>query len=230
MKLNIIEKVDGPTPWVSPIVVAPKPKNLNEIRLCVDMREPNKAILRSRHITPTLDDMILDLNGSKVFPKMNLRNGYHQLELSEDSRNITTFTTHVGLRRYKRLSFGVSSAAEIFQNTLSNVLKGLDGVRNIADDIIVFGRNQEEHNKRLCKLFERLKERNLTLNKAKCEFNKDKLEFYGHIFSANGISADPKKISAIRNTQIPKDVGEVRSLFGYDELCGTFHSKLLHRD
>ena len=159
MKLNIIEKVDGPTPWVSPIVVAPKAKNLNEIRLCVDMREPNKAILRSRHITPTLDDMILDLNGSKVFSKMDLRNGYQQLELSDDSRNITTFTTHVGLRRYKHLSFGVSSAAEIFQNTLSNVLEGLDGVRNISDDIIVFGRNQEEHDKRLCKLFERLKKR-----------------------------------------------------------------------
>lgn len=141
-KLDIIEKVDGPTPWVSPIAVAPKPKNPNEIRLCVDMREPNKAILRSRHITPTLDDMILDLNGSKVFSKMDLRNGYHQLELiSEDSRNITTFTTHVGLRRYKPMSFGVSSAAEIFQNTLSNALEGLDGVRNISDDIIVFGRN-----------------------------------------------------------------------------------------
>ncbi|VDI68014.1 Hypothetical predicted protein [Mytilus galloprovincialis] len=93
-KQDIIEKVDGPTPWVSPIVVAPKPKNKNEIRLCVDMREPNKAILRSRHITPTLDDMILDLNGSKVFSKMDLRSGYHQLELNEESRNITTFTTH----------------------------------------------------------------------------------------------------------------------------------------
>jgi hypothetical protein len=99
--------------------------------------------LHSRHITPTLDDMILDLNGSKVFSKMEVRNGYHRLELSEDSRNITIFTTHVGLRRYKRPSFGVSSAAEIFQNTLSNVLEGLDGVRNISDDIIVFGRNQD---------------------------------------------------------------------------------------
>ncbi|VDI13786.1 protein SFI1 [Mytilus galloprovincialis] len=169
------------------------------------MREPNKAILRSRHITPTLDDMILDLNGSKVFSKMDLRSGYHQLELNEESRNITTFTTHVGLRRYKRLSFGVSSAAELFQNTLSNALEGLDGVRNISDDIIVFGRNQDEHDKRLEKLFARLKEKNLTLNKAKCEFNKNKLEFYGHIFSADGISADPRKISAIRNTTIPKD-------------------------
>jgi hypothetical protein len=114
-QLYIIDKVDGPTPWVSPIVVAPKPKNPFEIRLCVDMIEPNKVNLRSRHITPTLDDMMLDLNGSKVFSKMDLGNGYHQLELSEDSRNITTFTTHVALRRYTRLSFGVSSAAEIFQ-------------------------------------------------------------------------------------------------------------------
>ena len=72
-KLDIIERVDGPTPWVSPIVVAPKQKNPNEIRLCVYMRLPNKAILRSRHITPTLDDMILDLNGTKVFSKCDLK-------------------------------------------------------------------------------------------------------------------------------------------------------------
>ena len=84
------------------------------------------------------------------------------------------------------------------------------------------GTKIEGHDNRLCKLFERLKERNLTLNKAKCEFNKDKLEFCGHICSANGISADPKKISAIRNTQIPKDVGEVRSLLAMTNYVGRF--------
>ena len=71
--MDVIERVDGPTPWVSVIVEAPKPKNPNEIRLCVDMRLPNKAILRSRHISPTLDDMILDLNGGKVFSKCDLK-------------------------------------------------------------------------------------------------------------------------------------------------------------
>jgi hypothetical protein len=74
-------------------VIGYAPKNTFEIRLCVDMREPNKVNLLSRHITPTLDDMMLDLNGSRVFSKMDLGNGYHQLELSEDSQNITTFTT-----------------------------------------------------------------------------------------------------------------------------------------
>ncbi|VDI13935.1 Hypothetical predicted protein [Mytilus galloprovincialis] len=192
-RLDIIERVHGPTPWVSPIVVAPKPKSPGEIRICVDMRLPNQAIQRERHITPTIDDLIVDLNGAKVFSKMDLLNGYHQLELTQESRNITTFTTHVGLRRYKRLSFGVTSAAEIFQNTLSTALEGLNGVRNISDDIIVFGASQDEHDTRLTALFQRINEKGLTLNKKKCEFNKDSLEFYGHIFSSKGISADPRK-------------------------------------
>lgn len=104
-ELDIIEKVDGPTPWVSPIVVAPKPKNPDEIRICVDMRLPNKAVKRERHITPTIDDIIVELTGAKVFSKLDLNSGYHQVELSPESRYITTFTTHVGLRRYKRLIF-----------------------------------------------------------------------------------------------------------------------------
>lgn len=77
-QLDIIEKIDGPTPWVSPIVVAPKPKKPEEIRICVDMRQVNTAIKRERHITPTIDDVMLDLNGSRVFSKLDLNSGYHQ--------------------------------------------------------------------------------------------------------------------------------------------------------
>ena len=94
-KLDIIEKVEGPTPWISPIVVVPK-KN-DSIRICVDMRLPNKVIERERHITPTIDDIITELNGAQLFSKIDLNNGYHQLVLQEESRYITTFTTHVGL-------------------------------------------------------------------------------------------------------------------------------------
>ena len=108
-ELDIIENVKGPTPWISPIVVVPK-KN-NTIRICVDMRQPNCAIERERHITPTIDDIINQLNGSSVFSKLDLTAGYHQCILDEQSRYITTFTTHIGLRRYKRLSFGINSAS-----------------------------------------------------------------------------------------------------------------------
>ena len=95
-----IEQVTGPTPWVSPIVVAPKPKSPSQIRLCIDMREANRAIQRERHISPTLDDLIHDLNGATVFSHLDLHSGYHQLELHPDSRYITTFSTHLGLRRF----------------------------------------------------------------------------------------------------------------------------------
>ena len=90
-QMGVIEKVTGPTPWVSPLVVAPKPKQLEDIRLCVDMRLPNRAIHRERHITPTIDEIITDLNGARWFSKIDLNSGYHQLELDEASRYITTF-------------------------------------------------------------------------------------------------------------------------------------------
>ena len=128
---DIVEEVEGPTPWVSPIVAAPKLKDLKAVRLCVDMRMANQAILRERHLTPTVDDIIHDLNGASVFSKLDLNQGYHQLELGPESRYITTFTTHLGLRRYKRLNFGISSAAEVFQNAIQTALSGLPGVRNM---------------------------------------------------------------------------------------------------
>ena len=222
--LDIIERVDGPTDWVSPIVVAPKPKSkTNEIRICVDMRLPNQAIKRTRHIIPTIDDVIVDLNGARVFSKLDLRNGYHQLMLApEKSRNVTTFTTHVGLRRYKRLNFGINSAAEIFQNTISTALEGLEGVRNISGDIIVYGRNQNEHDERLEAVLKRLQDKNLTLNKGKCEFNKRKLEFFGFVFGENGMSADPKKCEVIKNTPPPTNVSELRSFLALTNYVSRF--------
>ena len=104
--LDIIEHVDGPTDCVLLIVVASKPKSKSkEIRICVDMRLQNLAIKCTGHIIPTIDDMIVDFNGARVFYKLNLSRGYYQMLLSPKSRNVTTFTTHVGLRRYKRLTF-----------------------------------------------------------------------------------------------------------------------------
>lgn len=186
------------------------------------MRLPNKAIQRTRHITPTMDDIIHDLNGAKIFSKLDMNAGYHQIELEEQSRYITTFTTHVGLRRYKRLNFGISSAAEIFQQTVSESLQGLQGVKNMSDDIIVYGETQEQHNTRLRKVMERLRERNITLNRPKCEFNKQKLSFFGYVFSAYGISADPAKIQAIKSAKSPTNTSEVKSFLGMTNYVSRF--------
>ena len=221
-ELDIIEDVKGPTPWVSPIVAAPKPGNPEQIRICVDMRCANKAVMRTRHITPTLEELLSDLNGATMFSKLDLNKGYHQCELDESSRYITTFSTHLGLKRYKRLSFGISSAAELFQNAIEQSLIGLQGVKNMSDDILVWGKNAEEHDKNLESVFQRLQEKNLTLNKAKCQFHLDKINFFGHILSSKGVECDPQKTQAVLEASPPQNVEEVRSFLGVVGFCSRF--------
>ena len=220
--LDIIELAEGPTSWVSPIVAAPKPRNSEEIRLCGDYRRPNQALLRERHPIPTVDELMEEMSGAVVFSKLDLKAGYHQIVLEENSRNITTFCTHKGLFRYKRLPFGLSCASEVFQNAMQQALQGLDGVRNIADDIIVWGKNQAQHDKNLEALLQRLVVKKLTLNLEKCKFNQPSLWFYGYTLSKDGLSADPKKVEAIKNFKTPTDVSQLRSFLGLANYCSRF--------
>ena len=108
---DIIEKVSEPTGWVSPPVVTPK-KDQSQIRLNVDMRVANQAIPRRHTQHPTIDDVVNELSGSTVFSHLDMSKGYHQLELDLSARNISTFSTHIGLYIYKRLNYGTRSAAE----------------------------------------------------------------------------------------------------------------------
>ena len=122
---DIIERVEGPTTWISPVVVAPKPSG--DIRLCVDMRRANEAIIRERLPIPTVDEVLESLNGSTVFSKLDLRWGFHQIELEPNSRDITSFATDDGIFRYKRLSFGVNAAPEKYQHIITQTMAGLKG-------------------------------------------------------------------------------------------------------
>lgn len=218
---DVIEQATGPTPWASPVVVV-VPKPSGEVRLCVDMRRVNAAIVRERHPIPTVDEVIQELSHSTHFSKIDLKKGYHQIELAEESRGITTFVTHKGLFRYKRLVFGISSAPEAYQHIMQQVLSGCDGVVNISDDIVVHGKTQEEHDNRLEQAMERLKQRGLTVNPDKCEFDMDKMTFMGHVISKEGISPSHDKVSAIKNAREPKTASEVRSFLGLVNFCARF--------
>ena len=218
--LDIIEPAQGPTPWVNPVVVVPK--SGEDIRLCIDMRRANEAILRARHPIPTVEEIRQSMNGSKVFSKLDLKWGYHQLELTPNSREITTFVTHCGLFRYKRLLFGVSSASEQYQYEIQTALAGIDGQANISDDIIVYGKDKEEHDARLERVIKRLGERGLTLNAAKCQFSMDKLTFVGMVLSGNGISCAAEKVEAITSAREPRNASETRSFLGLVNYCGRF--------
>ena len=187
-------------------------------RICVDMRAANQAIERERHPVPTVEDLIVDLNGAIVFSKIDLNQGYHQFELEKNCRSITAFATHVGLR----LSFGVNSAAEISQKSIEEVLQGIKGVRNISDDIIVFGRSQTDHDNALRAALQRMRENNLTANPDKCLFNQSSIDFFDHRFSADGISADDEKVSSLINASPPRNATEARIFLGLAQYLSRF--------
>ncbi|CAB3993644.1 Hypothetical predicted protein [Paramuricea clavata] len=190
-KLGVIERRGGPNPL--------------GIAYCCGTKAQvtRKAVQRERHITPTIKEIIADLNGANVFSKLDLNQGYNQLELAPESRYITTFSTQLGLMRYKRLNFGISSAAEIFLNAIRESLDFIPGAINISDDILVFGKTQKEHDQALAAVFQRLRERGLTLNKLKCEYSKNSLEFFGYVFGADGNGPRSKESPRYPKPQSP---------------------------
>ena len=138
LESGIIEEVpEGPTGWVSPLVVIPKADG--DIQICVDMRCAKQAIVRERPPIPTIEEVLQDLNGSTVFSHVDLKWGFHQILLAEESRHVTTFVTHHGLYRYTQLTFGITSVPEKYQQIIRDVLRGCEGVTNIADDLIIHG-------------------------------------------------------------------------------------------
>ena len=210
------------------MVAFPKQHNPNEIRLCVDLRQPNKAVQRHRHPTPTIDKITNELNGACVFCKLDLRSSYHQIELTPESHYLTTFVTHKELRRYTRLLFGLSSASEVFQYVIQQALQGIKGVKNISDDIIVFGCTQEEHDAALANTFQRLREKSLTLNGPKCVYNKKNPAFFGYVFSAKGMSSSKGRCYLGRDTT-NDSIGDPK-FPRVDWILFAIYSKLRHFD
>jgi hypothetical protein len=102
--------------------------------------------------------------------------------------------------------FGINAASEMFQNEIAKLLVGLPGCKNISDDIIVYGRNDKEHDKNLRGVLTCFRQNNAKLNRGKCSFRQREVVFFGHAFSASGVQADPKKIETIKNMQAPRNV------------------------
>ncbi|PFX12869.1 Retrovirus-related Pol polyprotein [Stylophora pistillata] len=217
---DIVEPVEGPTLWVSPVVVVPK--HWGDIRLLVDIRKANEAIVRERHLIPTVDDILYQLNGSKVFSKLDLKWGFHQIELEQQSRVITTFITHKGLSRYKRLMFGISSASELYQHTIQQVLAGCEGAYNICDDIFIHGRTVEEHDSRLQKTIKCISDKGLTLNPEMCVFRMPQLTFMGYLLSRKGIGPTESRVDAVVRAKEPTNAEEVRSFLGLVNFSARF--------
>ena len=220
----MISKVSEPTPWCAGMVVVPKKSG--SVRICVDLKPLNQSVLREVHPLPKVDETLAQLAGAKIFSKLDANSGFWQIPLSQPSRLLTTFITPMGRYSFNKLPFGISGAPEHFQRRMSELLTGLQGVLCQMDDILVFGKDQAEHDQRLEAVLRRIEDASVTLNPQKCEFNKDKLTFLGHVIDAEGISADPEKTEAIRKMSPPTSVSELRRFLGMANQLGKFTPNL----
>ena len=192
----------------------------------MDLKPLNESVLREVHPLPKVDETLAQLSGAKIFSKLDANSGFWQIPLAKPSRLLTTFITPYGRYCFNKLPFGLSSAPKHFQKRMSQILTGLEGVLCQTDDVLVFGKNQEQHDARLATALERIRTSGATLNPEKCEFRKTKLTFLGHVIDGRGIHADPEKTSAILNMSTPTNISELRRFMGMANQLGKFSKNL----
>ena len=207
-KLGVISKVETPTEWCAGMVVVPK-KSSGSIRICVDLRPLNENVMRENFPLPKVDEILAQLAGARVFSKLDANMGFWQIPLSPECRSLTTFITPLGRFHFNKLPFGVSCASELFQRRMAVILEGLEGVLCLVDDVLVFGSDQQEHDRRLRVVLERLNKARVTLNAEKCAFSRKEIKFLGHVVNHRGVHPDPDKTMAFQMMPKPKDVSEL---------------------
>jgi transposase InsO family protein len=219
-KLEIIRKVEEPTPWCAPIVPVPKPNG--QVRLCVDYKKLNESVERELHMLPSVDQVLGQMGEAKVFSKLDANSGFHQIKLAPESQLLTTFISPYGRYCYQRLPFGINSAPEHYQKQVQKIIGDLQGVACLMDDIVVYGRTLEEHNERLDKCLQKLSAAGITLNRSKCSFHQEEIVFLGHVVGQHGIKAHAAKTTAIQEMEEPTDLKSLRRFLGMVNQMGKF--------
>ena len=202
------------SPYGSPILLVKKKDS--DYRFCVDYRKLNDSTVKDRYPLPRRDETIDALHGAKYFSTLDLASGYWQIELDEECKQKTAFTTEFGHFEFNRMPFGLQGAPSSFQRLMNHIFREELNVFALVylDDIIVFSRTLEEHFRNLETVFRRLREAGLKLKLKKCSFEKNSVPYLGHIVSADGLATDPKKISAMTNFPPPRNVKQLQTFLG----------------
>ena len=198
--------------WASSIVLVEK-KDGN-LRFCIDLRKLNARMVKDAYALPRIEETLDYLAGSKWFSALDLKSGYWQVELDEESKPLTAFTARpLDFYESERMPFGATNAPATFQRLMETCLGDLhlNCCLIYLDDIIVFAKTQEDAITRLGTVFQKLQEVALKLQPSKCELFKTSLLYLGHVVSEDGIRTDPKKIEAVLQWPIPVTVTDVRS-------------------
>lgn len=209
---GVIELSDSP--WSSAVVLVKKKDGTQ--RFCVDYRALNDRTVKDSYPLPRIDDTLDALVGARWFSTLDLKSGYHQVEMAEEDKPKTAFSFGQGLWQFNVMPFGLCNAPGCFERLMERVLDGLQWKTALIylDDVIVYGSTFEEEHGRLEEVLQRLRKANLKLSPKKCSLFQYEVPFLGHVVSKDGVRTDPQKVAAVADWPRPANVAEVRSYLG----------------
>ena len=210
---------ESESPFSSPIVVVRKKSG--DVRLCIDYRKLNLQTVKDSYALPNLEESFSALTGSKWFSVLDLKSGFYQIEMEEKDKHKTAFVCPLGFFEFNRMPQGITNAPSTFQRLMERCIGELNLKQALVflDDLIVFSSTLEEHEERLMRVLNQLKEYGLKLSPEKCRFFQTSVKYLGHIVSEKGIETDPEKIAALKTWPRPNKLKELRTFLGF---CGYY--------
>ncbi|GKE49793.1 putative reverse transcriptase domain-containing protein [Tanacetum coccineum] len=207
-----IDLVPGAAPVARALTVRTGRTKDGSFRMCIDYHELNKLTVKNRYPLPRIDDLFDQFQGSKIYSKIDLRSGYHQLRVREEDIPKTAFRTRYGYCEIQVIPFRLTNAPAVFMDLMNRVCKPyLDKfVIIFIDDILIYSKSKEEHAEHLKLILELLKKEELYAKFSKCDFWLSRVQFIGHVIDSEGIQVDPAKIESIKDWASPKTLTEIR--------------------
>ena len=204
------------SPAGSPILFVPKPHR-RRLRLCVDYRALNRIMIPNRYPLPLMQELQDRVQGAQWITKMDLKNGFHLIRKRKGDEWKTAFRTRYGLFEFQVMPFGLTNAPSTFQDMMNHVLSDLldVGVLAYMDDILVYAKTKEEHDRLVKKVLRKLQENGLVVSPEKCVWKAQEVEFLGYVIGRNGIKMAREKVEAVLEWKPPKSLTEVQSFLGF---------------